>query len=674
MPKDKNLPKNQYSEYSGFLDLSIYGNKTAGNNVKDLKNLQYYLKKLNAEISKCYIKDDQNQYKPIGRDRLKKIKDLYKLCDFYASKAEQKAKEQNATGTLVSQLHKILKEDEAYVSCLTEKSIFPESFRRNIVTLNSADLKSVGFKMSSRNPITYTDESGKKVSGFFTGSSSNNKYEKDLYIKHRQEVDEIKAKLKHNRNNRELNDQMDEKIREREENPALLQTVVYGRAGIEYGNNITDRNCAMTRIANLLGLNELLAESHPMTVYDEQGTEKKGVFMSTSNGTIYENLLQVPAYKKMVVENKKVPFSLESPTLKKNLADMQILDYICGNVDRHQQNMTYIFDNTNADQPQLIGIQGIDNDLSMGTINPVDRGIMNLPALKKIRVISESLAAKIKNMKQEELEYVLKGLDLTEQEIAAAWQRTTEIKQRLERAEKYTPETHKFSDNYITIIPDRNYEDIYFNEFCSRDRNYFDTVKNIPAFLKNDYKMDKAVEEKLPQKLRLNYEPKQVPYAEARLNRLSFTKEVIDKNKDSFAKFKQNLENLAINSETGKVEIKGRRSALYTNVYEAVDKLRKWYETYDENSTDKKTLKPLLETAVTACRDYIRAHNPYSEIGKQRQKAITDIIEFIGTQGIMINEYHEYVDRRITEKMPKAGEKPKQNTSSKNSVGGMVPR
>lgn len=676
---DKTNAKQKYEEYRKFLKASIRGNKTVGNSVGNLKKLQVSLKKLNAEIDSCYEKDENEQYKPIGKERLKKIKDLYKLCTFYASVSEQNAQHSKMTGTLVSQLYKVLKEDERYVNCLDEKKVFPENFRRNVVTLNHHGLKTFGNAMSARHPISYVDENGEKVCGFFTETLVNNKVDKAVFEKHRDEVNEIKSQIENadsRQKKKELRAQLEIKRQERMQNWSLAQTVMYDKAGIEYNNNITDRNCAMTGIANLLGLNRLLAESHSMTVCYEDGTKKDGVFMKTSNGVVYENLLHVPTYRTaewQMNAGQRPKVSLESATLKRDLADLQILDYICGNIDRHHQNMTYIFDSHN----RLVGVQGIDNDLSMGTIAiPEKTGIHFIPPLEKIRVISDTLAAKIKDVTEDELRYVLKGLALTKDEIDAAWQRTSEIKNRLKSAKVYDPIADELTDDHITIVSEYYFEQIFFQQLCINNKpcdNYFDTVMDIPRRLHVDRQLDeqnKTAEKNggNREKTNLNYENTAVPYAEAELTRLSFSEEVMKKNKCTVEAFKEKLEDLARNSETGKVEIEEERSLTYQNVYSAVRKLCAWYRDYNEETTDKMTLTPILKETAAACQDYITAHNPYSAIGKSRQKAMTEIIEFIGTQGIMIDEYYEYVSNKLEEHENNAENQDNANSFSEEAI------
>ena len=635
MPKPENN-KSQYGKYSEYLEQSIRGNKTVGNHVSSLKDLNETLKKLNKEIEKCYETDEKGNYKPIGEKRLNDIKKLYKLCDHFVSLAENDAMRNNMRGTLVHELHRILKRDEEYVNCLFADDYFPETFRRNVVTTDAFNsIKTVGAQMSSRYPVTYTDENGRKVYGFFTADSH------------------FDAVLDPNK------------------------LIVYGKAGIKSGSNITDRNCAMTRIANLLGVNDLIAESHPMTILDASDKEKKskrdGIFMATAKGISPKDIFKLDGYK------DGLKTGLDFASVKKNIADMQILDYICGNIDRHLNNITYIFDELNT----FVGIQGIDNDLSMGTIVP-EKKTSHLPALSNMFVISESMANKVKDITEEDLKYVLKGLNLSEDEIKAAWGRTQAVQIRIENANHYkTGDVFKIGK--LSIVDDDSWYSINISSLCtnkSRDCNLFDYVCDVPDYVKE-------LESKEKKKVNDNAIAKQNPgvtsflfsddemnvceefegftYAKATLTNLAYTQEVIDKNVLSIGVLIKRLEASATDSKTHKLDLESRTEE-FNNVYKAAKAVRDWYNKYDESS-DKSELKKLYETAAEACQKYINKHNPYSAIGKERQKTVTNIMEFIGTQGIMINEYHEYVATQMSKKEEpvKEGNAPDDEKAAKNN-------
>ncbi len=694
--------KSEYSKYDNLLKQSIKGNKSVGNSVRNLKNLRANLKQLNAEIEKCYKQDENGQYLPIDEKSLKQITKLYKLCDHNISLVENDLKKGGMQGTLIEQLHKVLKRDEACVSHLKPGDVFPEKFRRNIVTTDAIkDIKSLGGALSKRYPITYTDENGKKVYGFFTETST---------------------------------------VMTDPKNPEDRSAVnLYNNVGgIAKGSNLTDRNCAMTRIANLLGVNDLLAESHSMTVIDASDKEakpKNGIFMETSKGVPFSKLDD----QEDVLDGFDAAYG--DGRFKRSISDMQILDYICGNVDRHMQNITYIFDDTNA----LVGIQGIDNDFSMGNIVPEGKTSW-LPALNQMRAISQSMAEKVKSMQQADLEYVLKGLSLSTEEINSAWNRVKKVKELIKNAKVYDGSEEIGSENTM-IVPDDRWSEINYDKLCSSKRdkfvlsdeanNLYDVVKgahqDITPFAKAKAQMKKikenlnkikeaqrkAAEENLnpddliigednndikngkvdvelinenddddfeittydndgnavhdnknvnfdeiikvipkengnPRENSMPDEPKfedvnGLKYAKATLTNLAYTPEALNASQDKIKAFIDRMNNAAKNEKTGKNELE-KRSDEYKNVYAAAEKINEWYDNFKSNG-DKTGLNEVLNTAAEYCQKYIDKRDPWSKIGKTRQKIVTDMMEFIGTQGIMINEYHEYVDKAVTQKI-----------------------
>lgn len=669
-PNNENAKKGQYRKYSEYLEYTIRGNKTIGNNVKDLKKLQKELKDLNKLIDGLYDKDDSGKYKPLKKEQLELLKQLYQKCDYYASRAERNMSgKKKLTETLLSQLRKVLKEDQEYVHCLSEDDTFPEKFRRHIVELDTQKLNEnkVGGALSIRHPITYKDENGKDVHGFFTRSFSTH-ITKEQRAKWIAERNSLLAAYNENPSE-DTKKAFDEKEKEMWENPELKQVISNLGAGIPSECNVTDRNCAMTRIANVLGLGKLLADSHSMTIVDEKSGKKiDGVFMSTSKGTLFADLMFEPGYqlavknvengeKDIYKEKKGLEYAIDikSKYLKKDLADMQILDFICGNVDRHQENMTYIIEDG-----CMTGVQGIDNDKSMGCLKP-DPEIKkeSLPALDDMYVISESVAKKVAGMTLESLDFILKGLQLSKEEIKAAWDRTIQVKNYIKNARRYSDEKEfKGERGKLTIVPDEKFEKIQLQNLCTGKGttlgNYFDDIYEMPYVLESTIKEDedkkkKYENEKLTNKnaqkpkitLHYNNEEKTaIAYTDAKLTRLSFTEKVRKANLNSIEDFMIKLEDAA----QGNVE--GRKDR-YKKVYHAAEDIKKWYENYQEGITNKEELKKLFEDAANKCQDYIGNHDPISTIGKKRQRIITEMMEFIGTKGIMLDDYYDYVSNRL---------------------------
>ncbi len=181
-------------------------------------------------------------------------------------------------------------------------------------------------------------------------------------------------------------------------------------AGIPEGGRIDRRSAAMSAAADLLGCSGVIARSSPMVIRDQNGNEAEGTFMLEAKGLDYEN----PSSDADKVDANSLK-DTDGQALR-DLADLQVLDYICGNIDRHQGNMIYRF---NADS-KLIGVQGIDNDCSFGTKIPVWQGQNHLAAPKDMIAVTESMYKKVSALSPEELEYALRGFDLSDAELQAA--------------------------------------------------------------------------------------------------------------------------------------------------------------------------------------------------------------------------------------------------------------
>lgn len=197
---------------------------------------------------------------------------------------------------------------------------------------------------------------------------------------------------------------------------------------LKEGDRLDHRNTAMSAVASLLGVPDLVARAENMKYLDENGDVREGTFMEFSKG--------LDLYEKGHKENLKyvceTPFQPPAGIFK-SLADLQILDYICGNVDRHGANMTYIVD----DQGVFQGVQAIDNDSSFGLGVPGEGGKYNkLYGTDSLRVMSASMAAKVQSLSPDMLRFALRGRGLKEEEMGAACRRLTDLQEALRTRSK----------------------------------------------------------------------------------------------------------------------------------------------------------------------------------------------------------------------------------------------
>ena len=238
-------------------------------------------------------------------------------------------------------------------------------------------------------------------------------------------------------------------------------------SGIKKNSNITDRNCAMTDMARLLGCTGILANSAPMTVVID-GKEVEGVFMETVEGT------DICRFK----EDDEI-FSADEESFEKGsealgqIVDLQVLDYICGNTDRHMGNMIYQFDKKENGQVVLKGIKGIDNDCAFGTPNIQEgKQIQNMVNPEDMQFIREDMLKKIVSLKKDEIDMQLSHYRLTDEEKDAVWKRVENVREAVKQKKiavigkdhwelnsfKYT-KTEK--DNYLKNMKD-------MSECCGR--------------------------------------------------------------------------------------------------------------------------------------------------------------------------------------------------------------
>lgn len=190
------------------------------------------------------------------------------------------------------------------------------------------------------------------------------------------------------------------------------------KASIEAGRNIPRRNAAMSMVADRLGMSGLIARSKVMKVKTDQG-EKTGVFMEWARGTDIARDIRgiMPGITGQ-------PRNYNSAAFIKAGSDLQALDYICGNGDRHGANILYRFEDVNGVKT-LVGLQGIDNDASFGLADGRNRdGDWTLP--ESMRVMRRSTAEAILHLTKEELRYSLYGL-VQDDEIDFAWERTERL-------------------------------------------------------------------------------------------------------------------------------------------------------------------------------------------------------------------------------------------------------
>lgn len=209
-----------------------------------------------------------------------------------------------------------------------------------------------------------------------------------------------------------------------------LQTVeavfaTYKRSGIRFGRRLDQRNSAMSAVADLIGMPDIIAKSVPMSV-KKDGNVVKGTFMSFADGQDVSMIGTDSVFGHLDYSR-----TVRNVDLLKSVSDLQVLDFICGNVDRHGANMFY-----KVEHGVVTGVQGIDNDLSFGALKADNvsgkKPFQHFTGLKNLSFVTEETAAKVRALTPETLKTVLSHYDLNNDEINSAVERLNMLKKSLD--------------------------------------------------------------------------------------------------------------------------------------------------------------------------------------------------------------------------------------------------
>ena len=258
----------------------------------------------------------------------------------------------------------------------------------------------------------------------------------------------------------------------------LSDTVNARDLGLKDGDRVDNRNSAMSAMAGLIGMNDRCARSVNMKYLDEDGNEVEGTFMEFADGLD----LCGKGSAKLFTHVCDEPFGTPCK-VNRSLADLQILDYLSGNVDRHGGNMTYKVDKNG----KITDIVAFDNDTSFG-VQPIDKnkGAFRLGGLNQLKVISGPMARKISGISPEMLKFTLRGRGLSEDEIEASCQRLSDLKKAIQNGKQAkTPEDIKSAGKQLCIVEPQDLEKIPFDVLAEGKHTLFQNVKqHVNAYMK----------------------------------------------------------------------------------------------------------------------------------------------------------------------------------------------
>ena len=537
--------------------------ETYGTMLQELDTLVKETDRFYTETNGKYPKMDEDSFDHFTH-LYQNTFDSMKECREAISSQAEESENKGWAVELIGSVQQLLGKDLVMLSSAKEKGLstlpkIVEQARAQIIDVTGQEISSVGANMSNRRKITVPGKNGgDSVSGFFTESVSSDEktemkalYERtvqknpnmkklidiiDRFDKEGEEQGENVWRVLEKRNcdtfikmvnqggvdptgqycspehmfDMDLSDYFTDKELNtffekdnlaypfvdylNERNKIGNKYRVFEMSGIEKNNDLDERNSAMSFMADLLGMDGLIARAEPMILQDG---EKKisGTFMHYANGVdIGESKIGDPLLR------PGAEIDCNSDDLKKQVADLQVLDYICGNTDRHGANMFYQIDDSNQKHPRITGIQGIDNDNSFGTIT---EGIQQLPALRHMGVIREDTAKVVTALNEDMLKTTLRNFKLSDEEIQAAWDRTKQlqdaIKDGMEFYKDQAPDA--IDEKHLRIVKDQEWSKFEMSRLAEKSTSYFAKVSLVQDnaitmyFEKESAKADKEYRE-----------------------------------------------------------------------------------------------------------------------------------------------------------------------------------
>lgn len=518
-----------------------------------LEELAEETKKLFEQIRPHYEKhNDMGSYIPMSEEAYEQLQAQYKKCmDVFDLLPEEMAEE-----PVCRKLRTMLINDSHALNALSPDSLPPLA---DVITGSEVPVAelyetnenhTIGADLSSRQAIEYTDKDGTVHRGFFTEEKNVSTLAKDLQsifarytkkypqykdffaelgIKGKAFLDSVAELTRYNHEDdynkfvREVAEVSETKIKDvsgfrkmcrelaEECRPLRNYYDVLQASKIDTGSQIAQRAGAMSDMAAALGEKELLASSRRITV--KRGDKVvSGVMMDAAflDGVDRKKLTdENPFYK---IEKK----GFDSPELLRSLADLQILDYLCANTDRHKNNFFMRLDNSDPKHPKITGVQGIDNDNAFGYIQ--DGGVMRLAKGRNLKVITSHMAEKINAMTEKDLERILEPYQFSQMECMAVKERLSNLKEMIangshKKADKpaFDKDGHLITkENEIRIIRDEEWKQLSLDSLTpknEKEENLFvhakairDDQANNKSTIENQKNYEKWVKEKNPER------------------------------------------------------------------------------------------------------------------------------------------------------------------------------
>ncbi|MBB6735616.1 DUF4157 domain-containing protein [Cohnella sp. CBP 2801] len=202
------------------------------------------------------------------------------------------------------------------------------------------------------------------------------------------------------------------------------------KAGIDLKNaRLAERNVAMSRLDQLLGAG-VIAHTE-FALHNSGSGVQKGTFMLKAKGRKGGDLINggqivKDAEAKEQDDAPRNAIDMNDPNLQRSLSRLQLIDTLAMQIDRHFGNFFIQFDQSG----RVLGVTGIDNDMSFGNVKGIAKGRQEFPGLS--RFVDKELAERIIALRDDDLVSIMEDL-LSPEEIDAMLARLHSLQDHLKQ-------------------------------------------------------------------------------------------------------------------------------------------------------------------------------------------------------------------------------------------------
>ena len=194
---------------------------------------------------------------------------------------------------------------------------------------------------------------------------------------------------------------------------------------LDVGNELSSRNIASSRVAELLGIGGIVAHSEKMIVRSGDKVTA-GCFMEFAEGV---DITAKGERSRRVLD--QIDATVHPASFYKDMTSMEAFDYLCAQNDRHDRNIFYKLGEPDVQGKRaIVGLQGIDGDLSFGDSEEHRTAVQGF--LRNMTFISSSLADKINALDEDTLRYAIGDL-IPEKQIQVMMRRVETFKNHMNK-------------------------------------------------------------------------------------------------------------------------------------------------------------------------------------------------------------------------------------------------